>query len=434
MIIVVSEHRNMDLFVTGHLHTRTELHACTYNRIHKLLTLCSAANKWNTIKKFVDNNHFTLFFGRPWNNMKAREIFPHAKVVMVRGTADFEWKKCSDYIVEIEDDEKQVCNTDVTISIEEDGWFETLAQLLDVAISNKHTIDYHMFTCDNRIPKIRMASHNCYTSKQQILSQHSPFVFQYNGASGKLFTHMDVAARTQHCPHSKFPVAFIQEAPTLCQKEYANVMSDNSCFVFSYVNWIEKKKPNVWVFGGNGSWTTNIINDHFDKTSKISLIASAKRQLEGHRLRHVVVQKFKTKYNIDVMGKGYRYFKRKSDGLIPYRYSIIIENEKKPHLFTEKLTDCLMCGCVAIYWGAPNIEEYFDKGSIVSWTTMEELDDILQQCSEEDYESRKKAIYNNRLLASSRATIQCSLALDTPILSHWEESGGVISEECPNSQ
>ena len=51
--------------------------------------------------------------------------------------------------------------------------------------------------------------------------------------------------------------------------------------------------------------------------------------------------------------------KKKEDGLKSYKYSIIIENSSEVNYFTEKLIDACLLETVPIYWGAPNISEYF---------------------------------------------------------------------------
>ena len=33
--------------------------------------------------------------------------------------------------------------------------------------------------------------------------------------------------------------------------------------------------------------------------------------------------------------------------------------------FTEKLLDCMLCRTLPIYWGTPNIEEYFDVAGMI---------------------------------------------------------------------
>jgi hypothetical protein len=43
-----------------------------------------------------------------------------------------------------------------------------------------------------------------------------------------------------------------------------------------------------------------------------------------------------------------------------YQYSIVIENSREINYFSEKLLDCLLTKTVPIYFGCPNISDYFD--------------------------------------------------------------------------
>ena len=55
---------------------------------------------------------------------------------------------------------------------------------------------------------------------------------------------------------------------------------------------------------------------------------------------------------------------------LDYQYSIAIENSRQNHYFTEKLLDCLVTKTIPIYYGCPNIAEYFDtRGWILLETT-----------------------------------------------------------------
>ena len=55
----------------------------------------------------------------------------------------------------------------------------------------------------------------------------------------------------------------------------------------------------------------------------------------------------------------------KWEGLAPFRYSLAIENSKHDHYWTEKIADCFLAGTVPIYWGAPNIGEYFPAEAMI---------------------------------------------------------------------
>ena len=98
-------------------------------------------------------------------------------------------------------------------------------------------------------------------------------------------------------------------------------------------------------------------------------------------------------------GRGYKPF---SDKLIPlseYYFTISVMNCKIDNYFTEILVDNLMTGTVPIFWGCPNINEYFDEKGIITFDTIEELDQILSTLSVENYMSMMNHIKNNLNLA-----------------------------------
>jgi hypothetical protein len=72
----------------------------------------------------------------------------------------------------------------------------------------------------------------------------------------------------------------------------------------------------------------------------------------------------------------------KWNGLENYSYSIAIENASMKNYFSEKFTDCILSWTIPIYYGCPNINEYFPPDcyywlDITSSNCFEELDKIL---------------------------------------------------------
>lgn len=109
-----------------------------------------------------------------------------------------------------------------------------------------------------------------------------------------------------------------------------------------------------------GCWLTKEQQQIYPKTKNISIIASWKNQTEGHKLRHEVIKRFGDR--IDVFGNGYTKINSKLSALKDYKYTIVIENERRNGFFTEKLIDALRTGTVPIYWGAYDINHYFSNG------------------------------------------------------------------------
>jgi len=153
----------------------------------------------------------------------------------------------------------------------------------------------------------------------------------------------------------------------LLRYKFALILCRYARYSDTYANVVHFDGVEPWVEGKNVDFTAI-------KTHRCSIIASAKQDLVGHKLRHQVIAWMKRQdCNAEVLGRGYKPFERKQEGLLPYTYSVIIENVQEPDYFTEKLLDCLICGTIPIYWGAPNINHYFNIDGMVICNDLAEL-------------------------------------------------------------
>jgi len=135
----------------------------------------------------------------------------------------------------------------------------------------------------------------------------------------------------------------------------------------------------------------------YEKTNfdRASCITSNKAFLPGHLDRLNFVKNIKDR--VDLYGRGIREIPSKLDALHNYAFSVGIENNtsKDDYYFTEKLLECFVTGTVPIYHGCPNIGEFFDMGGVLTFSTQEELDNILNNLSEEKYNSMLYSIKQN---------------------------------------
>jgi hypothetical protein len=130
------------------------------------------------------------------------------------------------------------------------------------------------------------------------------------------------------------------------QKEIYD-LADNFIFTPSHCTWIEN--PQI-----------------YPKTKLVSMISSSKGWTEGHRHRLGWVEKLRGK--VDLYGRGFNEIAKKEDGLIDYMFSIVIENDSYPTYYSEKILDAFATGTVPVYYGAPDISDYFNKNGIVELT------------------------------------------------------------------
>lgn len=132
-----------------------------------------------------------------------------------------------------------------------------------------------------------------------------------------------------------------------------------------------------------GCWIEPSEQMIYDKSKNISIIASDKKSTVGHKLRHVIVDKFRDK--ISTYGRGYKVLEHKIEGLRDYRFSIAIENSKKDYYFTEKLIDCFMTGTIPIYYGCPSIGDFFNINGMILINDENDLADVIDNLTEEKY-------------------------------------------------
>lgn len=147
-----------------------------------------------------------------------------------------------------------------------------------------------------------------------------------------------------------------------------------------------------------------------NKKKKISCVVSNKHT---HR-NNFIKELFKTKPKIDLYGKGHdrNYYGNtykgvlnydnncKFKGLIDYEFSIVMENSQQQHYWTEKLADAYLSWCMPIYWGCPNISDYFPDNSfrLIDINSKDPLSDINEIITKPLTEVEIEALYKARKL------------------------------------
>ena len=80
-------------------------------------------------------------------------------------------------------------------------------------------------------------------------------------------------------------------------------------------------------------------------------------------------------------------------------FHIAVENSRNLNYYTDKIVDCFATKTIPVYWGAPNIGEYFNKEGIITFENEKDLVEILNSLTEEDYKNRLEAVEENYILA-----------------------------------
>ena len=131
------------------------------------------------------------------------------------------------------------------------------------------------------------------------------------------------------------------------------------------------------------------------KTDDISVICSNKAMIGGHRRRLRFVEQLLELSPMPRFGRGFHDLPDKWEGLAPFRYSVAVENSRHDHYWTEKIADCFLAGTVPIYWGAPNIRDYFPADSMIVIDTLDPFEVariIKTEATHEAYQRRLPAL------------------------------------------
>jgi hypothetical protein len=111
-----------------------------------------------------------------------------------------------------------------------------------------------------------------------------------------------------------------------------------------------------------------------EKEFSVSFLRGNKLQSIGHAIRHEI---FSRQEEIKVPKKFWTHLgdlndfstmkDTKEDSFGKYQFSICIENNSREGYFTEKITDCILCKTIPIYYGCSNIGQFYNPEGIIQF-------------------------------------------------------------------
>ena len=212
------------------------------------------------------------------------------------------------------------------------------------------------------------------------------------------------------CRVSRFKIALVLETPELSAGAIESVRDLHSRLDLILTHNAEllhefpDKAKRLWLGGSYLRGSDSLYCR--SKKSEISLSASRKNFLEGHKLRHEIVEKFRSR-GLKVMGEGYRPYRSPKRPYGKFMYSVVVENSRAENYFTEKLVHCLLFRCIPVYWGSLTLPPEFDESGIVRFGSLEELEQIWPTLTPENYQN-----LGGQVLANQRAALKyCSTEL-----------------------
>ena len=169
------------------------------------------------------------------------------------------------------------------------------------------------------------------------------------------------------------------------------------------------------------------------KTNNISFLITNKSPqalqiVEGYALRKKIWYLKNNINNLTLFYYSKEYLDYKPeidhDGILPNddkmelfksKFSIIIENSQEKNYFSEKLIDCLLTKTIPIYWGCPNICDYFDTTGFIIF---EDENDFLNKINSIDlntYYLNKQIVIENNFNEAKKYAINYSKRLEIEI-------------------
>lgn len=164
--------------------------------------------------------------------------------------------------------------------------------------------------------------------------------------------------------------------------------------ILTFDEHILKHCPNAVKYVYGTTWIkpheyTNV--DVSKKQFKLSSITGVKQSTPGHVFR---IQLYLNQKRIPIP----HVFYKSNIGTLPdiennptlgesklplfetFQFSIVIENSRQKYYFSEKLLDCLLMKTIPVYYGCPNIDEYFDT---CGWIILdsENVDEVVHKLS-----------------------------------------------------
>lgn len=213
-----------------------------------------------------------------------------------------------------------------------------------------------------------------------------------------VFTNLSVARAAAYRAHTK--VAWLIESPEVYSEATAFVTANPNLFdlVITSDAQLARSLPRAVTVPLAGCWVPPEDQRLAEKTRDVSMVASGKGFTSGHRMRHHVIPHLQ---GVDLYGRGLHgvpnlgEVRNKADALLPYRYSIAVENTWTDDFFSEKIIDCFRTGTIPIWWGTSAVLKHFNPDGILTFKTLEELQAALRTATPEHYAESLDAVRDN---------------------------------------
>lgn len=210
---------------------------------------------------------------------------------------------------------------------------------------------------------------------------------------------------------------FLLEPPeiqNLTNAAMKSINEDKVDHLFTHNQELLDFTPKSSVFPLASTWIQNY--EFPEKEFSVSALVGGKLLAPGHHLRQKVWFKensITTPRRFFLSGNygGIENYNNnqilgdKKNPLFDSQFHICIENANRQNWFTEKLVDCMVTKTVPIYWGCPNIEDWFDTRGMIHVNNFNEIVEACNSLDENTYNEMLPYIEENYKIGLELASV-----------------------------
>lgn len=203
---------------------------------------------------------------------------------------------------------------------------------------------------------------------------------------------------------SDYRILFLAEpyavAPTINEGALSNSHSFDKIYTFADAMLSSYETAELFPWGA--SWL-DFDNLKLDKKPRITFVTSSKIQTPGHKLRLEIFDFLS--YIDDANGldiyqhQSPPFHETRNDFFDKAMFHIAVENSQQKNYFTEKVIDCFASKTIPIYYGCPNLGDWFNMDGVLTFDDLSSLKKVLSNINEDFYHNRKEAIEDNYQIA-----------------------------------
>jgi len=170
----------------------------------------------------------------------------------------------------------------------------------------------------------------------------------------------------------------------------------------------------AYLFEFGTTWIKDYTSPY--KEFSISALIGGKLMADGHYLRQyvlshrdsiVIPKNFYTSSHFPpkTSSSDLKILVNDKTPLFDSQFHICIENTKRLNWFTEKLIDCMITKTIPIYWGCPNIGDWFNLDGMLIANNLEDIINISNSLTEDTYNQKLEAVNQNYEIAKGLSNI-----------------------------